>query len=134
MKEFSIPYQGAKAKLVLTEKLKAGQILKISQPPIVKQKTIGGMPEVDLREYYTYLATNVILEAPWPLQRVDVLLDLDEDTFMPLCSILGDEFPLERFLSPALKLVYGQKLDLQESPSPTESTLKPSSVESPSDR
>lgn len=132
MREFQIPWQGAKAKLVIREKLKAGEILTISQPPIVKQNGVGGMPEVNLKEYYTYLATKVVQEAPWAVQRVDILLDLDEDTFIPLCNILGNEFPLERFLSPALKLVYGQKLETQESPLPTESTLKPSSAESPS--
>jgi hypothetical protein len=129
MKEFELMYQGAKAKIVINDKPTARQILKIIEPPIVVQKGLGGAPEVNLKEYFVYLGTNMIMQAPWRLQNVDALLDLDGQTFTQLCKILGDEFPFMDFLSPALKLLYGKNLELP-SPSQTESTLKPSSAES----
>ena len=133
MKEFEIPYQGAKAKLLVDDQPRAGVILKITKPPIVTYKVGQAMPDINFEEYFVYLATTLIKEAPWPIQNVDTVRNLPFDTFNALCTVLGNEFPLEAFLSPVLRLVYGRKLD-QESPSQTESTLKPSSAESPSDR
>jgi len=132
MKEYQIKYNGGTSKLTLDDQPKAGMILKITKPPIVKYKVGQAVPDIDFEEYLIYLATNLITEAPWPKQDVNAIRNLPRDTFIDLCTILGDEFPLEGFLYPVAKLMYGKKLEIAELLSQTESTLKPSSAGSPS--
>lgn len=128
MKEYQIKYNGGTNRLVLDDNPKAGVILKITKPPIVKYKAGQAVPDIDFEEYLIYLATNLITEAPWPKQNVDAIRNLPRDTFTELCTILGDEFPLEGFLFPVAKLMYGKKLELEVSPLPTESISRGSSA------
>jgi len=129
LQEFPITFNGGKATIQIDDKPRAGVVFKIVDNTI-KWKSGQAMPDVNYREYVIGLATNFITKAPWQLQSPDAINNLEWDTFEELGIILGDVFPLERFLSLVGKLMYGKKLELTPSHSETEYTLSSQSGES----
>lgn len=133
LKTFKIQYNGSEQDIQVETKLKPGVILPLVKRTM-KYKAGQPLPEIDSEEWMLGLATSCIVKAPWPLQNVNALRDMDYDTFEQLAYILGDEFPLERFLSLGAKLMYGRKLEISISTLQTESTSNVSSSGTPSER
>lgn len=133
IKTFKINYNGREEELQIDTKPKPGIILPLIKRTM-KYKSGQPLPEIDHEEWLMGLATNCIVKAPWQSQNVTVLRELDLDTFEQLIFILGDEFPLERFLSWGAKAMYGRKLEVSISTLQTESTSSAGSKDSPSGR
>ena len=130
-KTFTINYNGTDSPLEIDDQPRAGTILKILKGAI-KQKVGQALPEYDTDEYMVGLATSLITKAPWTLQNPDVIKNMPWATYERLAEILGNEFPLERFLFPGAKLLYGRKLEVAASALLTESTTSAGSKDSPS--
>lgn len=135
MKEYPIKYQGRDEVIQLEEadKARAGVIIPIIKR-VLKYKVGQSLPEMDEGEWLIGIATNCITKAPWQLQSPDAIRNLDIATYEQLVYIIGDEYPIERFLSLGAKLMYGRKLEISASHSQTESTSSSPSGESPSNR
>lgn len=132
-KEFKIKYQGRDETIQLVEadKVRAGVIMPIVKR-IIKYKVGQTLPEMDAEEWMIGIATNCIVRAPWDTKSPDVVRNMEIETYEQLSYIIGDEYPIERFLSLGAKLMYGRKLEISVSDSPTESTTSSPSGESPS--
>lgn len=133
MKEYQITWQGTKCPIEINDKPTAGFCLKITKPPIMTYKVGQALPEINDEEYLIYLATNMITKAPWGAQTTpDTVRGLPKDTYIELCEILGNEFPIQDFLYPVVKLRFGKQLDIAASALQTASTTSLPSGESPS--
>ena len=132
-KEFKIKYQGRDETIVIDDNPKAGVIMPIIKRTL-KYKVGQNLPELDSDEWLIGIACNLITKAPWTLQNPDAIRNMDMVTYEQLVYIIGDEFPIERFLSLGAKLMYGRKLEISPSTSPTESTTSLPSGESPSEK
>lgn len=117
MKEFDFICNGF-VKLHVDDNPKAGVIMKILKMTL-KHRAGNAMPEPDIDEYVVGLATSLTEEFRNKPMEVR---DLPWDKYAQLCEILGDEFPMERFLYPTAKLIFGKKLEKTDSISLTEST------------
>jgi hypothetical protein len=131
-KEFKITYEGREETIQLedADTAKAGVIMPIVKR-VLKYKVGQNMPEMDAEEWLIGIATNCIYKAPWTLKNPDVVRNLGIKEYEQLNYIIGDEYPIERFLSLGLKLMYGRKLEISVSTSPTESITSSPSGESP---
>jgi hypothetical protein len=133
VKEYTIKYNGKDEILLLEENPKAGVIMPLIKRTL-KYKVGQNLPELDTDEWLIGIATTMIVKAPWKLQDVGVLKDMDWATYEQLAYIIGDDYPIERFLSLGAKLMYGKKLEISVSTSPTESTTSLPSGESPKEK
>ena len=132
-KEFKIKYQGRDETIVIDDNPKAGVIMPIIKRTL-KYEVGQNLPELDSDEWLIGIACNLITKAPWTLQSPDAIRNMDMATYEQLVYIIGDEFPIERFLSLGAKLMYGRKLEISPSTSPTESITSLPSGESPSEK
>lgn len=132
IRTFNLKYNGAETEIQIEDKPKAGIVLKIEE--MVTKGQTGPNMVLDMKAYFIGLATNLIVKAPWPLQNVDALLNLDYDAFDELCNILGDLFPLTSFLSHRMRLLLGKKYEGLILALQTESTSSASSSDLRSDK
>lgn len=135
VKSFQIKYQGRDETIELVEadRVKAGVIMPIIKR-CLKYKTGQTLPELDTDEWFVGIATNCITKAPWQLQNVDVIKNMDFADQEQLIYIVGDEYPMERFLSLGAKLMYGKRLEISISDSQTASITSSPSGESPREK
>lgn len=133
VKSFPIKYQGRDETIELIEadRVKAGVIMPIIKR-CVKYKQGQALPEIDTDEWLIAIATNCITKAPWQLQSPDAVRNLDFPEQEQLIYIIGDEYPMERFLSLGAKLMYGRQLKISITDSQTIFTTSSPSGESPS--
>lgn len=122
MKEFPIKYQGRTETIQIedADNVRAGVIMPIIKR-VLKYKVGQQLPEMDEAEWLIGIATNCILRAPWDTKSPDAIKNLDVTTYEQLVYIIGDEYPMDRFLSLGAKLMYGRKLEISISDSQTAS-------------
>lgn len=130
VKTFKIQYNGTESEIELDDKPTVGVINKILRNA-ERRKPNQMHPEYDAHEWFIGIATNFIKKAPWTIENPQVLNEMEWSTYERLAEILGNEFPLERFLFPGVKLLYGSKLDLAASAIQTEFTTSLQSGVSP---
>ena len=135
VKSYPIKYQGRDETIEIVEadRVKAGVIMPIIKR-CLKYKQGQSLPEIDTDEWFAGIATNCITKAPWQLNNIEVIRNLDFQDQEQLIYILGDEYPMERFLSLGAKLMYGRKLEVSISDFQTASTTSSASGESPSNK
>lgn len=131
VQKFKVQYNGSEHEIEVNDKPLRGTIIKILRSA-ERKKPNQMHADYDADEWFVGIATNFITKAPWPLQNVNALNELDWGTYEQLAEILGNLYPLERFLFPAVKVLYGKKLDLAASAIQTEFTTSLPSGESPS--
>lgn len=132
-KDITLIHNDKPETITVEDKPRAEVVLKLMKN-CMKYKPGQVMPEVDFGEYLIGLATNLITKAPWTLASPDAIRALPWQTYAKLCEVLGDEFPLESFLFPVGKLMYGKKLSSEASATPIESTTNSPSGELPNDK
>jgi hypothetical protein len=129
-KSFKITYNGKEEEVEINDKPAAGVMMRIIEKGFSFK---AGIPEPKLHELVLGLATSLIVKAPWKLHDETAINNMDWETFTDLCAKIGDVYPVESFLYPLAKLIYGRKFELSAaSASQTESTMSAPSSASPS--